>query len=332
MSRVLKGLFCWLMFVGGVQGQSFNSQIITLNQHPSHLITWGDMSDKTKPELILLSGPIDSWHSDSAWWATVAEPLSKQYRVFALDRAGQVTANPKANVGYLPLADDLHELIRVYKMQNPMVVAFASSNLTIMQYLNKHHQSQPLKAVVMIDPDVLTEFSIKRYQGDAEPFEQNLDKYLAYIGEGKYVDRVKQKNANDRALIEKLAVKKPVDWSLVDKMFNHRLDIVNQQNQFREIAIYGKELASVANIPWPQSLPLMVIDTQFEQAYIEHSEDQKAIEGLSAWQQDGKQYYQGLASEATQGVYLEVKSKAHLYQVENPQRFITKLTEFLNRL
>ena len=332
MSRLIKCAFCWLVFISGAQGQAFNSQTITLNGHPSHLLTWGELSDNSRPPLILLSGPIDSWHSDSAWWATVAEPLSKQYRVFALDRAGQVTANPEANVGYLPMADDLHALMRDYKLQNPLVVAFASSNLTIMQYLNKHHQSQPLKAVVMIDPDVLTDFSIKRYQGDAEPFKQNLDKYLAYIGEGKYIARVEQKNANDRALMEKLAGQKTVDWSLVDKMFRHRLDIVNQQNQFREIAIYGDELASVADIQWPKTLPLLVIDTQFEQAYIEHSEDEKAIEGLTAWQRDGKQYYQELTSKAAKGVYLEVESKAHLYQVENPQGFITKLTEFINRL
>lgn len=327
-------LFCLLYL--GITTQAycnvFHSQQIKLGEHTSHLITWSDPANAAKPPLILLSGPIDTWHSDSAWWATVGKKLSKHYRVFALDRAGIATEDPQAPVGYLQLADDMRQLISHYSLQTPTVVAFASSNISIMRYLKVHQQKAPLKAVVMIDPDVLTPFSIGRFKQDAEPFKQNLDQYLAYIGEGKYVSRVEQKNQQDKVQLEKLIGEQDIEWPLVEKMFAHRLTITSQQNQFREIAVYGEELDAVAEIAWTAQLPLLVIDTQFEQAYIDASEDEEAIKGLRAWKQDGKDYYQVLVKQSKQGEYVEVNSQAHLYQVEKPTVFITKLREFLERL
>ena len=219
MNSYVKGVLLCLMIIGSTHAASFKNQIVQLNNHPSHLVTWGDSQDKSKRPLILLSGPIDSWHSDSAWWATVGQPLSKDYRVFALDRQGIATGNADAEVGYLPLADDVSALIRKYHLVDPVIVAFASSNLTVMRYLQKHNNHTPVKAVVMIDPDVLTEFSIARYASDAKPFKENLEKYLTYIGEGKYVPRVKQKNEQDKMRLERLANNQFIEWPLVNSLF-----------------------------------------------------------------------------------------------------------------
>lgn len=328
MNKVVWAVVFTFLIISGSQAGGFKSQVITLNAHPSHLVTWGDLQDTTKPPIILLSGPIDTWHSDSAWWAANGRLLSEHFRVFALDRAGIATENTNAPVGYLPLASDVYQLIKGFNLENPVVLAFASSNITLMSYLDEYQDKAPLKAVVMIDPDVLTPFSIARYKQDAEPFKQNLEKYLAYIGEGKYVSRVEQKNQQDRAVLEALTDKVNVEWPLVEKMFKHRLSIVNQQNQFREIAGYGAELEAVAEHAWTESIPLLVIDTQFEQKYIENTEDEEAIKGLQAWQQDAKRYYQSLVKQSRKGEYVEVKSKAHLYQVAHAEELVKKVKAF----
>lgn len=308
---------------------SFVSSLVPLPTHPIHVVTWGDMNNVSKPTMILLSGPIDSWHSDSAWWASVGKQLAKTHRVIAIDRAGVATHNQSAPLGYLHFAKDLNSLISHFNISQATLLAFASSNITVMKYLSDYPDQQVVKRVVMIDPDVLTEFSIARYTSDTQPFKDNLEKYLEYIREGKYTPRVQQKNQMDKQTLTELSGDtNSVEWSLVAHMAKLRLDIVHQQNFFKEIAMYGEELNQVKDISWPASVALLLFDSAFEAAYAKKTEDQEAKQGLLAWQQDGERYYRHLVSQSDQGQYVLLDNEAHLYQFAETEKFIKTVVDF----
>lgn len=307
---------------------------LPLDGHPIHVGIWAPDEDTKAQEdldtVVLLSGPIDSWHSDSAWWAAITPQLSKTHRVIALDRAGTVLAAPSAPVGYSHFAKDLHLALTQLKVRGATLVAFASSNISVQLYLHAQQQQQAISRVILIDPDVLTDFSISRYAADTRPFKDNLEKYQAYITEQKYTPRVKQKNQQDWQHLKHLRASDPdhqVDWQYVEDIFARRLEITNQLNLFQEIARYQQDLTLAASTNWPKDIPLTIIDTDFETGYIEQVSEDKDKQGILAWQQDATDYYQTLVAESDQGRYIATQTKAHLYQFEKPQALIDLIVE-----
>lgn len=301
---------------------------LVIDGHSLHYESWNSLQHTDKPTVVLLSGPIDSWHSDSAWWAWLGPELAKSHRVIALDRAGLVENTPDAKVGYQHFAHDLAEALTVLKIKDALVVAFASSNISVQLYLANNPQQSAIKHVIMIDPDVLTEFSIARYQNDAAPFSKNLAAYLDYIKAGHYHARTAQKNAADLALLYELSGgTKEVDWLYINKLQQARLQVNNQVNLFNEIAIYGLDLAAVAATQWPTGMPLTVIDTDFEAEYIDAESDDTQKAGLVAWRQDGTRYYQSITALHPASRYIATSSRAHLYQFAELQNLLKLINE-----
>ncbi|MCC2618311.1 alpha/beta fold hydrolase [Aestuariibacter halophilus] len=318
----------WLSGALATGTPTYEHQLPTVDDHPMHLVHWPGPKDSTQPPVLLLSGPVDTWHSDSAWFANLAPRLAQSRQVLAVDRAGMMTQNPDAPVGYAHAAVDVIKLLQARNIDVVDIVAFASSNLTVMGLLQRPEGPVDIRQVIMIDPDVLTPFSIARYKSDAQPFKDNLAEYLAYIGDGKYIPRSTQKNAADREVLTTLAGDDPwMDWTLVDTVFEARLNPVQQANTFLEIAGYGSDLDAVKAVTWPASIPLTIVDTDFEQHYIDNTDDAEAREGLEQWRADAKAYYQELVAASDKGRYVPVDSHAHLYQVEYPQQVVDLLTE-----
>ncbi|WP_416307590.1 alpha/beta fold hydrolase [Neptunicella sp. SCSIO 80796] len=313
-------LLLWSSF--SAFGSQVLEQNITIDQHPVHYAEWNTEATKSDKSIILmLSGPSDTWHSDSAWWTGLGPKLAKNFRVIALDRAGQVNNLENAPVGYQHLALDLHFFIEQMQLDNLTIISFASANIALNIYLNEH--SGKVKKVIMLDPDVLTPYSISRYKKDAQPFVDNQHNYLEYVSAGKYVARVEQKNAGELAHLQKLVGDDPdMDWSYLHSMFDKRLSIQNQLNMFKEIALYGNDLDAASVVEFPPSIPLAIIDTQFEKIYIEESEDAEEKAALIKWEADAKQYYQSLIDNVAQGRYIEVQSREHLFQFSEPQTII----------
>jgi pimeloyl-ACP methyl ester carboxylesterase len=320
-----------LLITFSLKVMATQSELLQVDGHPLHVLKWGDWTRTDLPTLVLLSGPIDTWHSDSAWWAALGPRLAKDYRIIAVDRAGIFNQLANAPVGYQHFADDLYLLFKQLNIQQSTVVAFASSNNTVNVYFASHPHDRAISRLLMIDPDVLTPYSIARYKNDAQAFKDNLQEYLAYVAEGKYIPRVEQKNAADLASLKELAKDdKQMDWSIVDKMFAARLEIVNQLNLFREIARYGEDLDAAFEHSLPASIPLTIIDTDFEMAYIETAEDEKSKTELLQWRDDAKQYYQQQVSHSEQGRYIPVATRAHLFQVEQANEMVDIIKEFIS--
>lgn len=304
------------------------AQTLKVDGHTLHIESWNTAAQVDKPSIVLLSGPIDSWHSDSAWWAWLGPELAKTHRVIAIDRAGLVTATPEAKVGYQHFAQDLAEVFEQLQLRDALVVAFASSNISVQLYLAQHPQQRAIKQVIMIDPDVLTPFSIARYKNDAAPFKQNLTRYTEYVKAGNYMARTEQKNATDLALLQSLSGgSQAVDWQYVDKLQQARLNIINQVNLFNEIAIYEQDLDAAASTQWPASMPLIVVDTDFEAKYIETEQDESVKADLITWQQDAVQYYQQLTALHPASRYIPSSSRAHLYQFAQIEQLMTLIAQ-----
>ncbi len=300
------------------------SQSITLDNHKVYVTEWlndeakGKTFEQTQETVILLSGPTDNWNSDSAWFARLAPKLTKKYRVISIDRAGLLLANPSAPVGYAHFGKDLALAFEQLKLGNIHIVAFASSNIALLHYfgLKPSHQ---VKSIIMIDPDVLTEVSIKRYKKDAYPFKKNLVTYNQYIAEGKYNERAKQKNELDLIHLKSLALDDKVDWEYVEQIFEKRLNKINLQNLFKEIGIYDQDLDSAIGFEIPADIKLSIIDTDFEQSYINQSKSQQMKKELEQWQADGKNYYQSLIKKAKKGQYISIESQEHLVPFSDPE-------------
>lgn len=304
------------------------AELLSVDGHQLHFETWGSKEETQKPTIVLLSGPIDTWHSDSAWWASLGPKLAKNYRVIALDRAGVVVSTPDARVGYQHFASDLELVFNQLNIDQATLVAFASSNISVQLFLAQNPEQRAIKQVIMIDPDVLSPFSITRYKNDAAQFKQNLTSYIDYIQAGSYIARTEQKNATEIAQLKALgAVAASIDWQYVEKLQQARLNIANQANLFREIAIYDQDLDAAAATQWPATMPLIVIDTDFEAKLIDEEKDLIQKQDLVTWQQDARQYYKSLTVLHPTSRYIASASREHWYQIAE----LTRLVELLEQ-
>lgn len=302
------------------------TSVVEVGKRKVHVAQWGDLSSE-KPAVVLLSGPTDQWNSDSAWFARIAPHLAMTHRVIAIDRPGQVLGETEVRLGYASFAEDVAAVFDYFKLKDAKVMAFASSNITLNLLFHKYPDVS-IAGVMMIDPDVLTPFSIERYTSDAQPFKENLVKYLEYIQAGKYADRATEKNRIERKLLEALAQSdEKTDWDYVQKIFKARLSIASLKNLFSEIAIYDQDLRKAEKVGFPKSVPLVIFDTDFEQAYIDKSQDAKAIEGLKKWREDGKHYYQALVKAASTGRYIPVDTQEHLLPFSHPELLVEAIRE-----
>ncbi len=65
----------------------------------------------TQPVLILLSGPNQNYHADSAWFALLQPLLAQHYQVHAIDRLGNGWSDDDEDLSYRRFADDLARLL-----------------------------------------------------------------------------------------------------------------------------------------------------------------------------------------------------------------------------
>jgi pimeloyl-ACP methyl ester carboxylesterase len=308
------------------------SQVIKVDQQRFHISEWFDSSSENKSiaqtdAIILISGPTDNWNSDSAWFANLAPKLAKGNRVIAIDRAGQVLSSESPLLGYIQFGNSLAAILDQLGLKKIRIVAFASSNISVMKYLSDSPKQQ-VESVVLIDPDVLTAFSIARYTKDALPFKNNIEEYLKYIDDGKYNQRAKQKNESELIHLRKLAGRdKSVDWVYVSSIFSKRLTIQNLKNTFSEIALYQSDLLQANNLSYPRDIPLTIIDTDFEKNYIDNEKNNEEKMELMKWKEDAKMYYKQLVAQSKNGRYIELTTTEHLIIFSEPQLVIDLLKQ-----
>ncbi|AOE48934.1 hypothetical protein KS2013_206 [Kangiella sediminilitoris] len=278
------------------------------------------------PTLVLLSGPTDNWHSDSAWWVLAQNYLAQKYHTVLIDRAGQGWSEMIKLPSYSHFASDLSMLIKSDALNSSgeevVIVAFASANLAVRQALQEEAVRQKVRGVVLIDPDVLTEFSIKHYTSETEKYRLEWDALEAFIQSGKYDSRVKAKLRDELKHVKEIIpeeFRQLMDWGYYDAIETIRSTREYQIHKFLETTAYLKDLNNAQAQPIPQSIPLIIIDTDFEAVYLKQLTDEAAKLSVAEWRKEGSAWYRSLTEKSHCGTYWAVETEEHLLMFSDPE-------------
>lgn len=307
------------------------SELINLNGHSLHIRKSGN-PEISKPYLLLLSGPTDNWHSDSGWWALAQNVLAEDYYTVAIDRAGHAWSEPVAEPSYQQFGQDIISFIR--QQQKPVIiVAFASSNLSLHTSLQNSEAAKFIKGAVLIDPDVLTEHSIKHYSTETERYRAGWEEIEQYITSGQYDENIQQKIIAERDHLKTLIPEKYenyMDWDYYDAIEAIRNTRSFQLEKFRETTHYRNDLLQAKKHPLPENLPLVVIDSDFETAYLPKIEDESMKASIVQWRDEGRDWFFKIAQQSQCGAYWRLESQEHLIMMEQPELITRAVEKLLN--
>ncbi len=276
------------------------------------------MSNKTL--LLLLSGPTDNWHSDQAWWILGQNYLSQTYPTIGLERAGQGFSEIIEKPSYTDFSKRLSQYIKQQK-QPLIIVAFASSNLSVQIMLQDSKVAKKVKGIVFIDPDVLTEHSIKHYTGESEGYRKNWQQLEDYIKAGKYQQRINEKIDAERKHLTKIIngeLQQFMDWNLYARFENLRRKPEYQINKFKEVTAYKVDLKIAMDSPVPVNIPVVILDSDFETGYLETIKNEQVKVSIIQWRDEGKAQFFNMASKNPCGAYWPIDSQEHLVTFTHP--------------
>jgi hypothetical protein len=97
------------------------SQLIEVDGDLLHVRIMGGRHEG--PTVVMLSGPTDSWHSDSAWFAALQPLLARTMRTYVVDRAGQGFSEGDGRGGYAAFGEQLGSLLPELASERVIVVA-----------------------------------------------------------------------------------------------------------------------------------------------------------------------------------------------------------------
>jgi polyhydroxybutyrate depolymerase len=273
-----------------------------------------------QPVLILLSGPNQNYHADSAWFALLQPVLAQYYQVHAIDRLGNAWSDDNEQLSYRRFADDLALLLPKLTTQPMIIISFASSSISSHLLVQKYQQQLNLKAMIWIDPDVATADAVALYQGyPVDWYQQNLAALLPKLATGVWDQRTAEKLTAERKTLESLVpaqYQHLMDWSYLTAVSQQRLSIPRQQARAREIAAYAADLQLYLQQPLITSLPITVIDSDFETAEV--TSDATLQQKLQRWQQQSAQWNQKVAT-VSGGEYLPTGRSEHLMMLQQPE-------------
>lgn len=293
-----------------------------INVENTQLFAWkSGCKPKQLPKVVMISGPIDSWNSDTAWFALLQPLVAKEQCVWSIDRPGHGYSKDVENASYQKFAVLLNALAKQESLSSVVLVAFASSNLAVNHLFEKPASPNWLTGVVMIDPDVLTDHSVKHYADGATPYREKQQQIEEFILAGKNDERVQQVAEIELKHVKEIipdSFKNEVDWNYYNAIIEHRKTQQGQLGRTRELANYHTDLYSAQNISLPDELPLVLINTDFENRYIRETEDNAR---LIQWRDEGDSWMQQLAK-GKHRHYIHLTTEEHLLTMSDPQTII----------
>jgi pimeloyl-ACP methyl ester carboxylesterase len=315
-----------------IEGNSLpaDSQLLKINNRNVHVRTMGEKNNK--PTVILLAGPNENWHSDSAWFALLQPILARNYHVISIDRAGHGWSDFHPEPSYQLFAQDLAIVIKQLKLDNIILLNYASSNISSLLLL-KNNPEIHVKAMLWIDPDILLPHSIALYTAaPANWYQKNIAKILPHIADGKWTEKTQKRNQNEIALIQTLipeTLQSSMQWDYFRTVQEKRESIIAQQTRALEIANYAKDLASVEQLPIPTNLPITVINSDFELANSKETDENYSQ--LQQWQNEGSAWSKKVAT-TSHGQYIEINNADHLVIFQHPEIINAALNKLVDKL
>lgn len=293
------------------QGQFFHvrtMQAATATQSP------------TQPVLILLSGPNQNYHADSAWFALLQPLLAQHYQVHAIDRLGNGWSDDDEDLSYRRFADDLAHLLPKLTSQPMIIISFASGSISSQLLYQRHRQQLNLKAMIWLDPDVATAETVAWYQGyPVDWYQQNLAALLPKLATGVWQQRTADKLAVERQQVQALVpahYQTLMDWDYFTAVLAQRQSVQRQQARAREIAAYAADLQLYLQQPLITTLPVTVIESDFETA--EAVADPTEQEKLLKLQQQSTAWNRQVAA-VSGGQYIATGQSQHLLMLQQPE-------------
>ncbi len=309
-----------------------HSQLVSTTQGQFHVRAMG--LNNPGPAVVLLAGPNYNFHSDSAWFAAVQPLLAQQYRVYSIDRLGNAYSSTSDDVSYRRFADDLALVLQQLNETQLMLVAFASSSISARWFYQQYQQQFAINAMLYIDPDIPLPHSLSLYQGyPADWYLANLPALIPHLAAGNWTARTKDKLAIEYQQVQQLVTQHNValDWSYFEQIMQLRLLIPQQQARAREIAGYIADLDGYASLPMVTTIPVSVIDSDFEQQQIvQAADDAELVAALAQWQQESSAWSAEQAS-LSNGQYIALTNSDHLVPLQQPQQIKLALDWLFNQ-
>ncbi len=298
------------------------SELVQVDDKRFHVRLMGEQH--AGPAVVLLAGPNQNYHSDSAWFSLLQPVLAEKYRVYSIDRLGNGFSDAADDVSYRRFADDLAAVLQALEEQRVVVVAMASASISARLFYENHHQTTDIKAMLLLDPDVPTANALSVYQGyPADWYLANLEALIPHLASGAWTERTMEKLQAERSHAEQLVGTNPLmDWQYFDLISQQRLLVSHQQSRAREIAAYTADLDAYADLPMLNAIPVSVIDTDFEQAQIDANPESAAQ--LRLWQQESNNWNQQQAEQAN-GQYIVLSDSDHLVPLQQPEKITAAL-------
>lgn len=306
------------------------SSLVDIGDRQLHIRTMGHKSKQ--PTIILLSGPNQHWHSDSAWFALLQPLLAQKYHVLSVDRAGNAWSTISTSSSYQLFAQDLKTLLLKLKLGDVIFVNFASSNITSV-LLRESLDELQVNGMLWIDPDILLPHSISLYAGyPASWYQKNINKILPYIADHNWTEKTAKRNTDQVITIETLIPTQYhslMDWPYFKAVQQQRLTINNQQTVAREIANYYQDLSLAEKHNIPLAIPISIINTDFElHGVTTESENYQAV---IKWQQEGDQWSEAITKNS-HGEYFPVHNGDHLIMFQQPDMVVNVIEQLINKV
>ncbi len=305
-----------------------SSKLVAVDGANYHVRVLGEAN--SGPALVLLAGPNQNFHSDSAWFSLVQPLLAKHYRVYAIDRLGNAWSDLDADLSYRRFAKDLGPLLTRLQEHEVVVVAFASGSIAARLFHQQHQATIKVKGMLLIDPDVPMPQSLALYQAyPVDWYQAQLENLLPHLATGAWNARTSDKLSAERKSVSALIAPHNqglMDWHYFDLVSQQRLLIGHQQSRAREIASYAADLEAYQAIAPLSTVPVSVIDSDFEAAEVVADLSNAAT--IQAWQQESAEWNQTQAS-ISGGDYLPLANSNHLVMLQQPEVVVQAVQHLL---
>lgn len=296
-----------------------HSQLIDVQGQKFHVRSMG--KQHSGPAILLLPGFNYNYFNDSAWYALLQPYLAKTYRVHSIDRLGNGFSNMSEEVNLSRFAEDLNGILHALNEKQVLLVAFSSASITASQFYQHRSDDIDLTGMLWIDPDIALPHSLSLYKGyPADWYLANLEALLPILEQGTWTARTWNKLVVEREEIAALlpeALADLMDWNFLDVISQQRMLVGAQQTRAREIAFYADDLDAYAALALPSSVPVSVIDSDFEEKDIQNYPEN--AEALRQWQQEGSAWSQQVA-EFSNGQYMSLEQTDHMVMFQKPER------------
>lgn len=305
-----------------------SSQLVAVDGANYHVRVLGEAN--SGPAVVLLAGPNQNFHSDTAWFSLLQPLLAKHYRVYAIDRLGNAWSDLNADLSYRRFAKDLGPLLTRLQEKEVVVVAFASGSIAARLFHQQHQKTIKVKGMLLIDPDVPMPQSLALYQAyPVDWYQAQLDNVLPHIASGAWNVRTQDKLKAERAVVTALIAPQYqglMDWQYFDLVSQQRLLISHQQSRAREIASYSADLEAYQALAPLSSVPVSVIDSDFEAAEV--AADFSNADTIKAWQKESNEWNRTQASIAG-GEYVPLVKSHHLVMLQQPEVVVQAVQHLL---